>query len=110
MQKIGFGAQPYLVYEHHNAGHRHIHIVSTNIQRAGSRIKLHNVGRNQSEKARKEIEFKLFKAQLQQLKQAYKLKLVNIGKFNTANQKPNDRLLTFRTPSNLPTNILRSLN
>ncbi|MEO5997615.1 MAG: relaxase/mobilization nuclease domain-containing protein [Chitinophagaceae bacterium] len=82
MQKIGFGAQPYLVYEHHDAGHPHIHIVSTNIQRDGSRIKLHNIGRNQSEKARKEIEieFKLVKAQRQQLKQAYELKPVKIGR------------------------------
>lgn len=56
MQKIGFDAQPYLVYEHSDAGHPHIHIVSTNIQQDGSRISLHNLGRNQSSKARKEIE------------------------------------------------------
>jgi len=65
MQKIGFGNQPYLVYQHHDAGHPHIHIVSTNIQRNGKRISVHNIGRNQSEKARLEIEaeFKLVKAQ-----------------------------------------------
>src|SRR6478736_9903888 len=28
MQKIGFANQPYLVYQHHDAGHPHIHIVS----------------------------------------------------------------------------------
>jgi hypothetical protein len=28
MQKIGFGSQPYLVYQHHDAGHPHIHIVT----------------------------------------------------------------------------------
>jgi hypothetical protein len=55
MNKIGFGKQPYLVYEHSDAGHPHIHIITTNIQADGKRIELHNIGRNQSEKARKEI-------------------------------------------------------
>jgi hypothetical protein len=82
MQKIGFGEQPYLVYQHHDAGHPHIHIVTTNIRKDGTRIKLHNIGRNESEKARKEIEkeFKLVKAQREQLKQAYELKPVNVQK------------------------------
>jgi cellobiose-specific phosphotransferase system component IIB len=56
MQKIGFDKQPYLVYQHLDAGHPHIHIVATNIQKDGTRISLHNIGRNQSEQARKEIE------------------------------------------------------
>src|ERR1035437_7334188 len=56
MQKIGFGEQPYLVYQHHDAGHPRIHIVSTNVQKEGKRISLHNIGRNPSMKARKEIE------------------------------------------------------
>jgi hypothetical protein len=82
MQKIGFGDQPYLVYQHHDAGHPHIHVVTTNIRKDGTRIKLHNIGRNQSEKARKEIEheFKLVKAQREQLKQAYELKPVHVQK------------------------------
>jgi hypothetical protein len=56
MQKIGFDKQPYLVYQHLDAGHPHIHIIATNIQKDGTRISLHNIGRNQSEQARKEIE------------------------------------------------------
>ncbi len=56
MEKIGFGEQPFLVYKHEDAGHPHIHIVSTTIKNDGSRINTHNIGRNQSEKARKEIE------------------------------------------------------
>lgn len=56
MQKIGFGEQPFLIYQHHDSGHPHIHIVSTNIDRYGNRISTHNLGKNQSEKARKEIE------------------------------------------------------
>ncbi|TMI63637.1 MAG: relaxase [Bacteroidetes bacterium] len=65
IEKIGFGKQPYLVYEHNDAGHPHIHIITTNIQADGKRIELHNIGRNQSEKARKEIEkqFSLIKAE-----------------------------------------------
>ncbi len=56
MSKIGFGEQPYFIYQHHDAGHPHIHIVSTTIREDGSRINTHNIGRNQSEKARKETE------------------------------------------------------
>ncbi|MCF0065668.1 relaxase/mobilization nuclease domain-containing protein [Dyadobacter chenwenxiniae] len=64
MDKIGFGQQPYLVYQHMDAGHPHIHLLTTNIRPDGSRISLHNLGKNQSEKARKEIEidFNLVKA------------------------------------------------
>ena len=56
MEKIGFGAQPYLVYQHHDAGHPHLHIASINVRADGSRINMHNIGRNQSETARKELE------------------------------------------------------
>jgi hypothetical protein len=68
MEKIGFEQQPFLVYKHQDAGHPHIHIVSTTIKEDGSRINTHNIGRNQSEKARKEIEhqYGLIKAERQQ--------------------------------------------
>ena len=68
MNKIGFGEQPFIVYKHEDAGHPHIHIVSTTIKEDGSRINTHNIGRNQSEKARKEIEqqYQLIKAERQQ--------------------------------------------
>lgn len=56
MEHIGFGNQPYLVYSHHDAGHPHVHIVSTNIKPSGERISLHNLGRTKSETARKLIE------------------------------------------------------
>ena len=58
MHKIGFGEQPYLVYQHHDSGHPHIHIVTTNIKADGKRIDTFNIGRNQSEKARQELELK----------------------------------------------------
>lgn len=68
MNKIGFGEQPFIVYKHEDAGHPHIHIVSTTIKENGTRINTHNIGRNQSEKARKEIEqmYGLVKAERQQ--------------------------------------------
>ena len=68
MNKIGFGEQPFIVYKHEDAGHPHIHIVSTTIKADGSRINTHNIGRNQSEKARKEIEqlYGLVKAEREQ--------------------------------------------
>ncbi|MCD8739318.1 relaxase/mobilization nuclease domain-containing protein [Mucilaginibacter roseus] len=68
MNGIGFDGQPYLVYRHEDAGHPHIHIVTTNIKPDGERISLHYLGQNQSEKVRKEIEirYQLIKAEGQQ--------------------------------------------
>ena len=43
MQKIGFGAQPFLVYEHFDAAHQHLHILTTCIKSDGGRIALHNI-------------------------------------------------------------------
>jgi len=82
MDKIGFGQQPFLVYKHEDAGHPHIHIVSTTIKADGSRINTHNIGRNQSEKARKEIEqlYGLVKAERQQKIIQQKIKPVDIEK------------------------------
>ena len=56
MKKIGFGNQPYLVYKHFDAGHPHVHVVTTNIEADGKRISLHNIGELVSEPARKAIE------------------------------------------------------
>ncbi|MFH7001187.1 relaxase/mobilization nuclease domain-containing protein [Flavobacterium bizetiae] len=56
MDKIGLGDQPYLVYQHHDAGHPHIHIVSVKVKSDGKRIDMNNIGRNQSETARRDIE------------------------------------------------------
>ncbi|MBX9890731.1 MAG: relaxase/mobilization nuclease domain-containing protein [Chitinophagaceae bacterium] len=82
MSKIGFGEQPYLVYKHEDAGHPHIHIVSTTIKHDGSRINTHNIGRNQSEKARKEIEkiYGLIKAERQQQARSPGIKAVDAEK------------------------------
>ena len=81
MEKIGFGKQPYLVYQHHDAGHPHIHLVSIKVRSDGSRIDMNNIGRNQSEQARKAIEkeFGLVVAEAQK-KQKNQLKPVSVAK------------------------------
>ncbi len=83
MYQIGFGNQPYLVYQHSDAGHPHIHLVTTNIEATGQRIDLHHLGIRKSEPARKaiEIEYGLVKAEDQnkydhQLKPAYTAKVI----------------------------------
>jgi hypothetical protein len=87
MEKIGFGGQPYLVYRHHDAGHPHIHIVATNIKADGKRISLHNLGRDKSEPARKQIEreFGLTPAGGKQARETFDLQPVKIeyGKIET---------------------------
>ena len=82
MEKIGFWGQPYLVYQHYDAAHRHIHIVTTNIKNDGSRISLHNIGKNQSEKARKEIEkeFNLIRAESKKKEQKAFIHPVDVQK------------------------------
>lgn len=82
MQKIGFGQQPYLVYQHYDAGHPHIHLVSIKVREDGSRIDTQNIGRNQSEAARKEIErsFELVAADERKRKQTFELKPVDVRK------------------------------
>jgi hypothetical protein len=89
MEKIGFGNQPYLVYQHYDSGHPHIHLVSVKVDATGRRIETQNIGRNQSERARREIEkeFYLVKAdgrkqqQIQNLKPA--MVSANYGKVET---------------------------
>jgi len=90
MEKIGFGDQPYLIYKHEDAGHPHIHIVSTAVKADGTRINTHNIGKIQSEKARKEIEeiFRLVKASSKKkiessIIQAVDLQKVVYGKSDT---------------------------
>ncbi|TKT85717.1 relaxase/mobilization nuclease domain-containing protein [Dyadobacter frigoris] len=81
MDKIGFKDQPFLVYEHYDTGHQHIHIVSVKVRPDGTRIETNNIGRNESEKARKQIEmdFNLVKAEAHK-RQVFELKPVNVSK------------------------------
>lgn len=56
MERIGFGEQPFLVYRHDDVSHQHFHIATVNIKRDGTPINLHNIGKIESEQARKAIE------------------------------------------------------
>ena len=82
MEKIGFGKQPYLVYQHHDAGHPHLHIVSINIERDGKRIDLHHLGIRKSEPARKAIEelFGLVKAEGRKKKEQFNIQPISMSK------------------------------
>ncbi|EHQ24315.1 relaxase/mobilization nuclease domain-containing protein [Mucilaginibacter paludis] len=82
MDKIGFGEQPFLVYQHFDAAHQHIHIVTTNIEPGGNRIPLHYIGKNQSEVARKEIEveFGITVAESKKIDDEYYLKPIQLEK------------------------------
>ena len=83
LNKIGFARQPYLLYEHKDVAHQHVHIVTTSIRPDGSRIKLHNIGRNHSELARKQIEteFRLVKAE-DHKGRVFELKPVDVQRVN----------------------------
>ena len=56
LNRIGFKGQPYLLYEHLDAAHKHMHLVTTNIRSDRTRIPLHNLGRTKSMKACRELE------------------------------------------------------
>ncbi len=58
MKGIGFEEQPWLLYHHTDAGHPHVHILSTTIRNDGTRINTHNLGKTKSETTRKWIEDK----------------------------------------------------
>ncbi|HYF70255.1 MAG TPA: relaxase/mobilization nuclease domain-containing protein [Ohtaekwangia sp.] len=82
MTSIGFGDQPYLVYQHFDAAHPHLHIVTTNIKEDGGRIDFHNIGRNASEEARNliEKEFGLVQAQSKPKKEQQFVRPIDVQK------------------------------
>jgi hypothetical protein len=67
MQRIGFAKQPYLVYEHYDSAHQHVHIVTSNVTKEGKSIAMYNLAIDKSKPAREEIEelFGLIKAREQ---------------------------------------------
>jgi hypothetical protein len=85
MDGLGFGKQPYLVYQHYDAGHPHLHLVTTNIQPDGKRISFHLLANRASESSRKQVEltYNLVKAEDQGKQQnviAKLLEQVDYGK------------------------------
>jgi hypothetical protein len=84
MDKIGFGEQPYLLYKHSDAGHPHVHLVTTNIKPDGKAITLHNLAKIKSKQARLAIEreFKLVPAEGSKQQETFRLKPVNAAKID----------------------------
>ena len=58
MERMGLGRQPYLVYEHYDAAHPHLHILSTSIRSDGEQIKLYWIIHRHSKPAATELEIK----------------------------------------------------
>eukprot|EP01137_Pigoraptor_chileana_P036589 Opistho-2@32466 len=80
MDKVGLGEQPFLVYQHKDVSHPHVHIVTTNIKADGKRIDIHGLGRTLSETARKELEmeYNLVKAEGRNRSEAISIAPVSI--------------------------------
>jgi hypothetical protein len=76
LKGIGFENQLYLLYQHFDAAHPHVHIVTTNISSSGKRIETHNLGKVLSEQTRQEIEqrYHLVKAEEQRKQKVNLLK------------------------------------
>lgn len=81
MEAIGFGKQPYLVYQHTDAGHPHLHVVTVKVDASGKRLETQNIGKTLSEAARKTIEKRhnLVPAESHR-REAFRLRPVTVGK------------------------------
>ena len=86
-----------IAYQHFDVAHPHIHVVTTNIRRDGSRISLYNTGKNQSETARKEIEkeFGLVKTESKKRDQKEFIYPINVKKPSRGNRRPNEAYPMF---------------
>jgi hypothetical protein len=106
MEKIGFGNQPYLIYQHLDAGHPHIHLVTTNVQENGQAIGLHNIGRERAKTARQEIdrEYGLIPAESRSQKKLQGLKPFPLEKLEYG------RMETKRAITNIVNTIIREYN
>jgi hypothetical protein len=81
MQAIGFGNQPYLVYQHFDAGHPHIHIVSVKVDANGKRMETNLKGKGRLNTIRRGLEerYSLVRAESHQ-KEVYDLPPVSAVK------------------------------
>ncbi|TCD05870.1 relaxase [Pedobacter frigidisoli] len=91
MEKIGMGEQPFIVYEHFDSAHPHLHIATVLIERDGKRINTEGIGRKLSEPARKELEIKygLVKAEGRKLLNEPYLRVAEYGALPTKKQLNN---------------------
>lgn len=56
LKSLGFDKQPYLLYEHHDTLHKHVHVVSTLIRTDGSSIAIGHPKRNTLRKVQTAVE------------------------------------------------------
>jgi hypothetical protein len=114
MEKIGFGNQPYLVYQHHDADHPHAHIVTTTVQANGRPISLHNIGKLKSEPARKAIEkdYGLIVAESRKQTDPFKLHPADLkpAKYGEAETKKTISNIVREVTSNYKYTSLEELN
>lgn len=75
MEQIGYADQPFVVYEHLDAAHPHLHIATTIIQKDAKRKFTHEIGRLISEPARKAIEKQFGLVEAERRSQGLALKL-----------------------------------
>ena len=82
LEKIGFAGQTYLLNKHMDAGHPHIHLVTTNIKADGSAIRMHNIGRDRARPACVEMEktYGLVVADSKEKKLHERVKPVDVGR------------------------------
>ena len=74
MENIGLGNQPFLVYQHFDTAHQHIHIASVNIAKGGKRISIYEITNTRLSFIKKEIEkhYGLIRAEDQKNNQSLK--------------------------------------
>jgi len=91
MEKIGLGDQPFIVYEHFDSAHPHLHIATVLIQRDGKRMGTQGIGRKLSEPARKELElsYGLVRAEGRKLGNETYLRAAEYGALPTKKQLNN---------------------
>ena len=64
MQEMGYTNQPYIVYRHHDTAHPHVHIVTTCVDEAGTKLNDSFIKRRTNAVRQKlEVQFNLIKAQ-----------------------------------------------
>ncbi|MDB5159432.1 MAG: Relaxase/Mobilization nuclease protein [Mucilaginibacter sp.] len=82
LARIGFGEQPYLVYQHFDAGHPHVHVVTCSIREDGSRIDTYKIGERLSKPATIELEqlYGLIVADKKQQREVFRQAPINAQK------------------------------
>ena len=95
MRMIGFGRQPYIVYEHKDAYHPHVHILSTIIRADGNRVPSHRIVEERSEPAclAIELEYNLIRPKGYQFRQPHQTQAIETEKVHYGRSETNRAIL-----------------